>query len=202
MLLDARRIDDFKTERKDCMPPLPAIYRLVPILFYLSLLFVGVVGSTALWHSRTASERYQAVLLQTDELKKKIDASKAARSELQKGIVEARDLEKWVLASMPLQPLVVGIMRSMEQGSDIVDLSIVRDPETPSQLKLALTLSGENDKQIEQTLKKIQDLNYREFSPTQTKVKGNLEYRASLLWRKPGSKSPTPAERSGQIVEP
>ena len=202
MLLDSRRIDDFKTERKDGMPQLPAIYRLVPILFYLSLLFVTVVGSSALWHSRTASDRYQAVVLQTDQLKKKIETSKAARSELQKSIVEARDLEKWVLASMPLQSLVVGIVRSMEQGSNIVDLSIVRDPETPSQLKLAMTLSGENDKQIEKTLEKIQELNYREFSPTQSKVKGNLEYRASLLWRKPGSKTPTPAERSAQIVEP
>jgi hypothetical protein len=202
MLLEARRIDDFKTERKDCMPQLPTIYRLVPILFYLSLLFVGVVGSTALWHSRTASERYQAVVHQTDELKKKIDAAKALRAELQKSIVEARDLEKWVLASMPLQPLVVGILSSMEQGSNVLDLSIVRDTETPSQLKLSLTLSGENDKQIEQTLKKIQELDYREFSPTQSKVKGNLEYRASLLWRKPGSKTPTPAERGEQIVKP
>jgi len=202
MLIDARNIDDFKTERKDLMPPLPIVYRLVPILFYLSLLFVGVVGSAALWHSRAATQRYLAVVGEKEELQNKIEATKAAREGLQKNIVEARDLEKWVLASMPLQPLVVGIIRSMAPSSTIVDLSIIRDPETPSQLQLALTLSGEDDSQIDRTLAAIQDLNYREFSPTQAKVKGNLEYRATLLWRRPDSSKPTPQDRAKQIVQP
>jgi hypothetical protein len=201
MLIDARKIDDFKTERKDLLPPLPIIYRLVPILFYLSLVFVGVVGSASVWHARVASTRYQTVVQETSELQKKIDAAKAARSSLEKGIREATDLENWVLASMPLQPLVVGIIRSVVEGTTIVDLSLERDPETPSQLKLALTLNTESDKQIDETLKVIRELNYREFSPTQSMVKGNLEYRASLLWRKPDDKALTPEAREMEELE-
>ena len=205
MLIDARKIDDFKTERKDLMPPLPMVYRLVPILFYLSVLFIGIVGSTALWHSRVATQRYQSVLGETAALQKKIEETKTLRLELEKSIREATDLENWVLASMPLQPLVVEIIRSVAQSetSTIVDLGLERDPETPSQLRLTLTLNTESDKQIETTLKTIQEkLNYREFSPTQSMVRGNLEYRASLLWRKPEAPAPSPQDRAEEIVKP
>lgn len=201
MLINARNIDDFKTERKDLLPALPVIYRLVPLLFYLSLAFLAVVGSTALWHARAASTRYQSLVLETAGLQKKIDATKAARSALEKDIREATDLENWVLASMPLQPLAVEIIRSMGDDTTIVDLGIERDPETPSQLRLTLTLNNADDKQIDDTLKKIRELNYREFSPTQSTAKGNLEYRASLLWRKPGGRAQTPEERSNRIIK-
>jgi hypothetical protein len=205
MLIDARKIDDFKTERKDLMPALPLVYRLVPILFYLSVLFIGIVGSAALWHSRVATQRYQSVLGETAALQKKIEETKVLRLELEKSIREATDLENWVLASMPLQPLVVEIIRSVAQSetSTIVDLGLERDPETPSQLRLTLTLNTDSDKQIETTLKTIQEkLNYREFSPTQSMVRGNLEYRASLLWRKPEGPTLSPQDRADEIVKP
>jgi hypothetical protein len=204
MQIDARKIDDFKTERKNLLPPLPIVYRLVPILFYLSLLFTFVVGSTALWHSRVATQRYLSLVQQNAELQKKIEATKATRAELEKNIREASDLENWVLASMPLQPLVVGIIRSVAEsdGATIVDLGLERDPQTPTQLRLTLTLSTDDDKHIERTLKVIQDLNYHEFSPTQSRVRGNLEYRASLLWRKPEGPTLSPQQRAKEIVNP
>lgn len=202
MLINARNIDDFKTERKDLLPALPVIYRLVPILFYLSLAFLAVVGSTAMWHARVALQRYQNVVLATSALQGKIDATKAARSELEKAIREATDLENWVLGSMPLQPLVVEIVRSMDEGTTIVDLGIERDPETPSQLRLSLTLNSDSDKQIEETMQKVRLLDYREFSPTQSMVNGNYEYRASLLWRKPSGPMPSPQDRAKEIVQP
>jgi len=202
MLIDARKIDDFKTERKDLLPALPLVYRMVPILFYLSLLFLAVVGSSALWHSRVASQRYQTVVLESSFLQKKIDAAKTARADLEKGIREAADLENWVLASMPLQPLVVGIVRSMEEDSNIVELTLERDAETPSQLRLALTINTESDGQIDRTLKVIRDLSFREFSPTQSVDQGNVEYRASLLWRRSSEAPPMPEDRAMEVVTP
>jgi hypothetical protein len=195
MLIQPRVIDDFKTERKDLMPALPVVYRLVPILFYLSLLFLVVVGATAVWAARAASQRYEALVTQTTLLQQDIAATKSSRSELEAKIREATDMENWVLASMPLQPLLVGIVRSIEPGSTLVDLSLERDAESPSQLKLALTLNAESDAQIEKTLAAIRGLNYREFSPTQSTIRGNYEYRASLLWTNPGAQSQTPRER-------
>jgi len=202
MLIQGSKLDDFKTERKDLMPPLPMPYRLVPLLFYLSLLFLGVVGSVAMWTSQVSIKRFEGITLQTNRLKKEISATKAARSALEQKIREATDMEDWVLASMPLQLLIVGIVRSIEPGANIVDLSLERDEDTPSQLKLALTLNAASDGQIEKTLEAVRKLDYREFSPTQSTIKGNFEYQASLLWSNPKSKIQTPQDRVKAIKTP
>jgi len=199
MLIAARPIDDFKSERKELLPPLPMVFRLVPILFYCSVVFLAVVGTLAFYHAKIADSRHKDVLQRAASVKKEIEGTKSSRAALEVKIREASDLENWVLASMPLQPLVVSIIRSMSESSSIVDLNLERDAETPSQLKLTLILNTDSDKQIERTLEAIRRLNYREFSPTQSMIKGNLEYRASLLWKNPSAESPTPESRAEQV---
>jgi hypothetical protein len=202
MQIDARKIDDFKTERKDLLPPLPTIFRLVPLLFYLSIVFFAVVGSVAVWHSRVAQERRVSLLGETAALQAEIEQTKAARVSLDDRALEAMDLENWVLGSMPMQPLVVEIMRSVGTNSSIANLSLERDPETPSQLKLALTLRTDSDAQLDTTLAAIRKLNYIDLSPTQSMVQGNLEYRATLLRDDRKEEVPTPENRQEEILQP
>lgn len=202
MQLSGDQIDDLKTDRKDIMPPLPMVFRLVPILFYSAIAFSLVVGSTAAWNGRVAAQRRDAIRDKIASLNNEITQTKSSRAALEAKIREATDLENWVLASMPLQPLVVGIVRSMGPNSSIVELSLERDAETPSQLRLGLRLNTDSDKQLEQTLEVIRGMFYREFSPTQTRVRGDLDYKASLLWQNPYAKNQTPAERAKQAVEP
>jgi len=201
MLIADTKIDDFKTDRKEIAPPLPMVMRLVPILFYLSLLFLAVVGSVASLHAKLASDQRNTVLAQVETLKAEIEKTKKERADLEAKIVEAQDLEAWVLASMPLQPLVVEIIRSMGPQSEIVDLTIERDAETPSQLRLNLKLNTASDKQLEETLAVIEKKKYREFNPTQTRIQGNLDYRASLLWDPNAEQRQTPEERTQGKVE-
>jgi len=203
MLIADTKIDDFKTDRKDIAPPLPMVMRLVPILFYLSLLFLAVVGTVASLHAKLASDQRNAVLARVETLKAEIETTKKERADLEAKIVEAQDLEAWVLASMPLQPLVVEIIRSMGPQSEIVDLTIERDAETPSQLRLNLKLNTASDKQLEETLAVIEGKKYREFNPTQTRMQGNLDYRASLLWDPNAEQRQTPEERTkGKVPLP
>lgn len=202
MQISAEQIDDLKTNRKDIMPPLPMIFRLVPILFYCAIAFSLVVGSLAFWNGRVAAERRDETRRRVANISSEITQTKANRAALETKIREATDLEAWVLASMPLQPLVVAIIRSMGPNSSIVELSLERDTETPSQLRLGLRLNSDSDRQLEDTLKVIRDMNYREFSPTQTRVRGDLDYRASLLWQNPHSKRPLPEERAQQPAQP
>ena len=201
MQIDARKIDDFKTERKDLLPPLPTIFRLVPLLFYLSIVFFAVVGTVGVWHSRVAQERRVSLLGETAALQAEIEQTKAARVSLDDRTLEAMDLENWVLGSMPLQPLVVEIIRSVGTNSSIANLSLERDPETPSQLKLALTLRTDSDAQLDTTLAAIRKLNYIDLSPTQSMVQGNLEYRATLLRDDRKEGAPTPEERQ-KLLQP
>lgn len=197
MLILGREIDDFKTERKGILAPLPMIFRLVPILFYGALLFLIVVGSAAFLHRRVAEARRDVVLKEVTDLKAQIEKHKAERSTLEARIREATDLELWVLASMPLQPLVISIIRSMGPQSSIVNLSLERDAETPSQLRMNLRINAESDEQLERSLGAIRDMDYREFSPTQTRVREDLDYRASLLWQNPHAQRQSPEERMG-----
>lgn len=198
MLISETRIDDFKTDRKDIAPPLPMVMRLVPILFYLSLLFMVVVGSVASLHAKLSSDQRKNVVARIESLKSQIEQSKTQRASLENEISEALDLEAWVLASMPLQPLIVAIIRSMGPDSEIVDLTLERDAETPSQLRLGLKLNSGSDKQLENTLTAIKALDYREFNPTQTRVQGNLDYKASLLWQDPRAVRETPESRAAR----
>jgi|688.fasta_scaffold157377_2 hypothetical protein len=200
MLIAENKIDDFKTDRKDVAPALPMVMRLVPILFYLSLLFLVVVGSFASLRAKFASDQRNAVTARIESLKGEIEGVKGERTALEKEIIEAQDMEAWVLASMPLQPLVVDITESMGPQSEIVELSIERDAETPSQLRLNLKLNTASDKQLDQTLAVIQKRNYREFNPTQTRVQGNLDYKASLLWDPNAEQRQTPEERKESVT--
>lgn len=202
MQIVADQIDDLKTDRKDIMPALPMVLRLVPILFYGAVAFLLVIGALAFWNMRVATQKRDAVKERITSLQTEIAKTKAERAALETKIREATDLEAWVLASMPLQPLVVGIVRSMDPQSSIVDLKLERDAETPSQLRLGLRLNTNSDQQLEDTLEVIRRMNYREFSPTQTRVRGDLDYKASLLWQNPHAKVPTPAERAQEIVQP
>lgn len=197
MQIVASEIDDLKTARKDIMPPLALIFRLVPILFYGALAFVVIVGGVAFWNASVATKKKAAIQARIASLQADIAKTKADRTALEAQIREATDLESWVLASMPMQPLVVGIVRSMSPQSSIVDLTLERDAQTPSQLKLGLRLNTDSDKQLEQTLEVIRGMNFREFSPTQTRVRGDLDYKASLLWQNPHSKErPLPGDRT------
>ena len=202
MQIVADQIDDLKTDRKDIMPALPMVLRLVPILFYGAVAFLLVIGALAFWNMRVATQKRDVVKERITSLQTEIAKTKAERAALETKIREATDLEAWVLASMPLQPLVVGIVRSMDPQSSIVDLKLERDAETPSQLRLGLRLNTNSDQQLEDTLEVIRRMNYREFSPTQTRVRGDLDYKASLLWQNPHAKVPTPAERAQEIVQP
>lgn len=202
MLISFDRIDDLKTDRKDIMAPLPMVFRIVPILFYGALAFLVVIGSLSYWNARVAGERRDAIKQEISSISGEISQTKASRSALEAKIREATDLEAWVLASMPLQPLVISIVRSMAANSSIVELNVERDAETPSQLKLGLRLNSDSDKQLQNTLEVIRGMHYREFSPTQTRARGDLDYRASLLWQNPYRKAQLPEERSAQSVKP
>ena len=202
MQILAQEIDDFKIVRKGILPPLPMIFRLVPILLYLSLVFLLVVGSLAMWRTRVSAQLRDEALSRVQGVRQEIDAQKAARAALEEKIRTATHLESWVMASMPLQPLVVAIMRSMDPDTSVVDLTVERDLDTPAQLKLGLRLNTDSDEQLLKTLEVIRSMNYREVSPTQTRLKGDLAYRASLLWQKPEGSSQTPESREAQTTRP
>ena len=160
----------------------------------------GVVGSVASLRAKLFPDQRKAVLARVEELKAQTEQIKQQRAALEEEIVEATDLEAWVLASVPLQPLVVGIIRSIGPQSEIVELSIERDAETPSQLRLKLKLNTASDKQLDDILAAMASRNYSVFNQTQTRVQGNLVYSASLLREPNVEQRQAPQERKESVT--
>jgi cell division protein FtsB len=200
----ANEIDDFKTERKDILPPLPQVFRLVPILFYLSLIFVVLIGAIAAVHTKVANDRLNDARSRVAALKQEIGSLETDRAKLEAEIRGAAELEGWVLAAAPIQPLVAAICESMDARlqSTIVELKLERDVESPSQLKLGLRLNTTSEDQLQKTLEAVRNLGFLEFSPTQSMVRGDLDYRATLLWQLPNAEEPAEGGETSAAARP
>ncbi|MDX2082251.1 MAG: hypothetical protein SFU53_15815 [Terrimicrobiaceae bacterium] len=181
MQISAKQIDDFKVERKDITPPLPVVLRLVPLLFYCSIGVAIVLSAIYFLQYRLAIAKRDGHRTSATQLAAKIQETRTERGALEAQIKKASDIEAWVGSSQPIQPLLVEIARSMGPRSAIVDLRVERDPEAPSQLKLAMRIGTDSTKQLDTTLEKISDLDYRTFSPQQNLGRGELDYRATLV---------------------
>jgi hypothetical protein len=193
MQIHARYIDDFKTERKDIAPPLPAYLRLVPVLFYASIVISILLNALFLARLSQASQAKEASLKQDQELVAQLQAIKTKRQELEGEAKRATDVVNWVDGSRPLQPLIVDIARSMENDSSIVEMNLSRAPENASQIKLGLRLQTGNTRQLDQTLQTIANARFRTFSPQQSMERGEVEYQATLFWQDSSRGQPEPA---------
>ena len=181
MQVTERKIDDFKSERKDIAPPLPVVLRLVPLLFYCSIAVVLILSSIFFLQFRLAIQKRDNHKAQTASLAAQTQESRNQRTALETQIKKATDIQSWVSGSRPIQPLLVEIARSMGPRASIVDLRLDRSPENPTQLKLGLTMGTDSTKQIDLTMEKITAMHYRAFSPTQTLGRGELDYKATLV---------------------
>ncbi len=185
MQIAGRKIDDLKFDRKGISPPLPILFRLVPLLFYCSIAVTVILSSIYFIQFRLAVQKRDGHKAQTVTLGRDTQATRNERTALEAQIKIATDIEAWVTGSRPLQTLIVEIGRSMSQRSSIVDLKLARDAEAPAQLKMAIKLGTESTKQLDFTLEKIAGQKYRAFSPQQTLGRNELDYNATLVWQDP-----------------
>jgi hypothetical protein len=193
MQIHARFIDDFKTERKDIAPPLPPYLRMVPMLFYASIVASVLLNALFIARWSQASQAKEASVKQNRDITAELEGVKTQRQQLEAEARKATDLANWVEGSRPLQPLIVDIARSMEKDSNIVEMQLERSPENASQIKLGLRLQTANTRQLDQTLQTIANARFRTFSPQQSMERGEVEYKATLFWQDSSRGQPEPA---------
>ncbi len=181
MQITERHIDDFKAERKDVTPPLPVVLRLVPILFYCSIAGTVIFSMIFFLQFRLGIKKRDDHKAQTTSLGAQTQEAKSQRTALEAQIKKATDVKKWVANSLPLQPLLVEIVRSMSPKVSIVDLKLERALDDPSQILLAINMNTDSTKQLDLTMEKIAALNYRAFSPMREFGRGVLDYKATLV---------------------
>jgi len=181
MILPKDIADDFKTDRKDITPPLPAILRLVPILFYLTVVSAMILCGLFLYQLKLANDNILAAKSGLAEAQAQVVTAAAERKQLEAQILRATDVQGWVEGSRPLQPLVVAVARSIGEEASLADLKIDRDEESPSNLKLAMRIGTSSATQLEETTDAIARENFRLLQPEQTLAEGQINYRATIV---------------------
>jgi len=183
MQIQRRIIDDFKTDRKDILPPLPTVLRLIPVLFYCSIVLVAVLASLFWLQLQVARER----LVQHERAVADADAQlqriKDEKGRLEGLILRANNVEKWIAGSQPIQPLAVAIARSIQKGSTLVELKITRKDGSAGQLQLDMRLATSDQRQLDRTINAIAAEGYRFISPQQSVSNGVIEYKSTLIWQ-------------------
>jgi hypothetical protein len=185
MQIYPRVIDDFKTERKDITSPLPAYLRLVPLVLYLTVAAAILLNALFLVLSGQASKVKEDAVKEDRRIAAELEAAKAQRQSLESETKKATDLISWVEASRPLQTLLVEIARSIGEGASLNELNLERSDENPAQILLTLRLRSENPRQLDETLQTISRSQFKMFSPQQSFERGEVEYKATLLWQNP-----------------
>lgn len=182
---------DLKSERSDIGQPLPGALRLLPVAFYAAL-----VGSIALCSffflklrsARAAKEQFVAAEKQETKAAADLDlVIDGVKEEVKK----AEEVVGWIEGTRPVQVTATTIIRSMGTDSTIGELALERQENNPAQLRMGLKLNPgrgggiRQSEQIEETVKALQDLNYRAYGAqkNQAKETGALQYSATLIYQ-------------------
>jgi hypothetical protein len=183
MKIEHRNIDDLKTERPDVAPSLQPVLRLVPILFYATI--IGGLALSAFFFIllRNAAAAESQWKSETAEFNRQLTEVQAGRETVEQQARRASEVVAWVEGARSLQPLVVGMIRSIEPASSVAGLTLSRDPATPTQIKLALKLNTQGTRQLDATLAEIASRNFRYYNPNQTQARGEVDYEATLIYQ-------------------
>lgn len=190
MQIYPRVIDDFKTERKDITSPLPPYLRLVPLALYLAVAASILLNALFLVLSGQASKVKETAVAEDRRIASDLEAARVERQSLESETKKATDLIAWVEASRPLQTLLVEIARSIGEGASLNELNLERSEENPSQILLTLRLRSDNPRQLDETLQTISRSQFKMFSPQQSVERGEVEYKATLLWQNSAQNQP------------
>lgn len=173
---------DLKKESGQIAPPLPASFRIIPILFYLAVAGCAFFAAYYLFQYNQAGSERTAQEAITAQEKKKTAQIEAQNKQLEDDLKTAKSMIEWVRGSRSIQPLALLITRKIDPGNSIVELALERKIENPWQLQLLLRLNSDNI-QLEDIIEKLRTNNYRPFSPVRDQSGDTLDYRATLIFQ-------------------
>jgi hypothetical protein len=172
---------DFKSPRNDSSKRLPDSFKAVPVLFYLALL-AGTYFMTMDW---MAYKRAQATKVEADGMRKEYESAAAAMQEQKAALdaetAKAEGLAKWMEGARNLQPLAVAIARSMPPEVSLSELVLERSDQVPSNLSFSVNINGGTPNEVAMLETSLSRLQYRSYSPEQTKTGTVIKYRTTLV---------------------
>lgn len=174
---------DFKTPRTDTSRRLPNSFRVIPVGFYLAMVagayFVtmDVINYRA---AQTDKTKFTQIKAQYEGEKAKFGEQTAS---LNVETARAQEVAKWVEGTRVMQPICVKIGRSLSSEARLSELILERNEQLPNQLVLTMKLNGGTVADVQQIQTNVEQLNYRAYSPQQSKQGEVIDYRSNLVWQ-------------------
>lgn len=173
---------DLKKESAPVSPPLPASFRVIPILFFAALAGCAFFIAYYMLQLNQAQKQRMAHEAVTMDEKKKMAQITTQQTQLDADLAKAKSMIEWVNGSRMVQPIAIKIASALEPGN-IVELQLQRKVENPWQLDLNLRLNGDGS-QVETVTEKLRDEKYRPYRPQRTAGAETTDYRATLIYQK------------------
>lgn len=174
---------DFKTPRTDTSRRLPNSFRALPVLFYVAV----VAGAYFITMDVISYRRSVDEKAKFNQIKKQYDEEKAKFEEMTGHLTtessRAQEIAKWIEGTRAMQPICVKIGRSITTEARLSELIVERNEQLPNQLVLSMKLTGANIAEVQQIQSNIEQLNYRAYSPQQSKQGDIIDYRSNLVWQ-------------------
>jgi len=173
---------DLKTPRTDVSKRLPPIFFVVPVLFYIIALggsFVGVKSFMSYREAQARRDNWQAAIAGQEAEKAELEEKKNAIT-VEKW--KAEKLALWVEGTRALQPITIGINRSMPPEITLGELSMERSLDLPAQIILTVRINNGGVDEVSKIQNVITGLSYRPYNSQQTKLGDSLEFKSMLVW--------------------
>lgn len=179
---------DLKTERSDVGQPLPGILRILPVLFFLTILF-ALLGNTFFYLQLNSAKAEKERWLKKEKAEKtQSDSLLAEKDTIAEEAKRADSVVRWMEGAKGMQELVLGITRSMEGDVTIAELALTRDKASPGHINTTLRLNGGGgaggNRQLDSTLTQLNSdpYFYKSYSAQVSNGKeGQLDYEATLI---------------------
>lgn len=174
---------DFKTPRTDTSRRLPNSFRAVPAAFYLSLVVGAYLVTMDILSYRSAKQdkaKFDQIKAQCEADRKHFEEEKSVTDV---ETARAQEVAKWVEGTRVMQPICVKIARSLPPEVRMSELLLERNEQIPNQFVLNVKFSGGSVQNVQDIESNLSQLNYRAYSPQQSKEGDAIEYRSNLVWQ-------------------
>lgn len=172
---------DFKTPRNDTSKRLPDSFKAIPAMFYLSLVaaaYFMTMDWMAYKQADLDKKKSEATKVEHEQATKQYADEKAA---LDAETAKAEIIAKWVEGARNVQPISVAIARAMPPEVRLSDLTLERSEQVPANIALAVRINGGSATEVGLLETSLSHIQYRSFSPQQSKDGDVIEYRSTLV---------------------
>ncbi|MBL9133847.1 MAG: hypothetical protein JNG86_21730 [Verrucomicrobiaceae bacterium] len=173
---------DFKTPRTDTSRRLPSTFRFIPVMFYIAVVGSAYMMTMDYFDFKKAQQQKKDADARKSTLDAERDAFQKELAGLEAESKKADGVAQWMEGARNLQPILVKIARAVQMETRLGAVSLERSEQAPANIALSMKVTGANAAtEIAAIQNALGQLQYRAYSPQQSKTEDVIEYRSTVV---------------------